>query len=158
MRLQEEAMDEDAAVPKFTKPDPVLDVRKREILGTPRVIAIVGMSPKEDRPSHEVGVYLREHGHQVIPVHPKATEVAGLAAYPDLPSIPSDANVEIVDLFIRGDLTGPVVEQAAKIGAAIVWFQPGAENEDAERRAAELGLEVFAGVCPKAEHERLFGG
>ena len=61
--------------PEYTNPDPVLDVRKREILGTPTVIAVVGMSPKEDRPSHEVGVYLKEHGHHIIPVHPKAAEV-----------------------------------------------------------------------------------
>jgi hypothetical protein len=143
-------------VPEYTNPDPVLDVRKREILGTPTVIAVVGMSPKEDRPSNEVGVYLKDHGHTIIPVHPKAAEVAGLKAYPDLQSIPADAGVEIVDMFIAGERTAPVVEQAAKIGAKIAWFQPGAENAVTEQRAAELGLEVFSGVCPKAEHKRLF--
>ena len=59
-------------------------------------------------------------------------------------------------MFIAGERTGPVVEQAAEIGAKIAWFQPGAENEQAEQRARDLGLEVFSGVCPKAEHERLF--
>lgn len=150
-------MSEQTDVPKYTKPDPVLDVRKRELLGSPRVVAVVGMSPKADRPSHEVGLYLQKHGHTIIPVHPKATEVAGLKAYPDLLSIPADAGVEIVDMFISGERTEPVVEQAARIGAQIAWFQPGAENERAEHRAHELGLEVFSGVCPKAEHERLFG-
>ena len=52
-------MSEDGEAPKFTKPDPVLDVRKRELLGTPRVVAVVGMSPKPYRPSHEVGLYLQ---------------------------------------------------------------------------------------------------
>jgi predicted CoA-binding protein len=134
------------------------DERLRELLGQGRVVAVVGMSPKPERPSHEVGLYLRDHGFTVIPVHPKATEVAGIRAYPDVRSLPSDAGVEIVDIFVAGERNAPVVEQAAEIGAKVVWFQPGAENPAAEQRGRELGLEVFSGICPKAVHERLFGG
>jgi hypothetical protein len=138
-------------------PDHHADGRVRELLGTPRVIAVVGMSSRAQRPSNEVGLYLRRHGHTVIPVHPRETDIAGMRVYPDLAAIPTDAGVEIVDLFVAGPRTAPVVEQAATIGASVVWFQPGAEDPPTEDRARELGLEVFSGTCTMAEHRRLFG-
>lgn len=138
-------------------PDRTHDTEMRQMLGEPRVVAVVGMSPKVERPSHEVGVYLAEHGFQVIPVHPKAGEVAGLKAYPDLRAIPGDTHVDVVDLFVAGDRLLGVVDQAAEIGADVVWFQPGAEHADAEQRARDAGMRVISGVCTKAEHRRLFG-
>jgi hypothetical protein len=133
------------------------DERKREILGEPRVIAVVGMSPNRDRPANSVALYLMDHGHAIIPVHPTAAEIEGLRVYPDLRSIPRSVGVELVDLFIAPERTGPMVEQAAQVGAKIVWFQPGAEHPAAEQRARDLGLEVFSGVCIMAEHARLVG-
>jgi len=138
-------------------PDRSADARVRDILGTSRVVAVVGMSPKRDRPSNEVGLYLKDHGFTIIPVHPKEKEIDGMKVYPDLLSIPPDTGVEIVDLFVAGERTVPLVEQAARIGAAIVWFQPGTEHPPSEARARELGLEVISGKCTMAEHRRLFG-
>ncbi len=133
------------------------DEREREIFGTPRVVAVVGMSPKPDRPSNYVARYLGEHGFTIIPVNPTVKEVEGMAAYADLRSIPKGSRVEIVALFVAPERTMPAVEQAAEIAAGIVWFQPGAEHPPAEQRARELGLEVFSGLCMKGEHGRLFG-
>ena len=138
-------------------PDRSMDGRLREILGKPRVIAVVGMSSNPARPSNEVGIYLRQQGFTIIPVHPKEKEIEGLRVYPDLLSIPEDAGIEIVDLFVAGERTAPIVEQAARIGALIIWFQPGAEHPPSEDRARELGLEVISGKCTMAEHRRLFG-
>jgi uncharacterized protein len=138
-------------------PDTSRDEREREIFGTPRVVAVVGMSPKTDRPSNYVARYLGEHGFTIIPVNPTVREVDGRAAYADLRSIPKSAGVEIVALFVAPERTMPVVEQAAEIASKIVWFQPGAEHEPAEQRARDLGLEVFSGLCMKGEHGRLFG-
>lgn len=129
----------------------------RRLLGQPCTIAVVGMSPKADRPSNEVGLYLHQAGFEIIPVHPKATDIEGMKVYPDLDSIPGDVHVEIVDLFVAGERTMEPVEAAARIKAKVVWFQPGAENGPAEDRARALGLEVISGQCTKAEHQRLFG-
>ena len=137
--------------------DPSRDEREREIFGTPRVVAVVGMSPKPDRPSNYVAQYLGEHGFTIIPVNPTVREVDGRAAYADLRSIPKGSGVEIVAVFVAPERTMPVVEQAAEIGARTVWFQPGAEHAPAEERARVLGLEVFSGLCMKGEHGRLFG-
>ena len=147
--------DEGASCPM---PDRDKDARVREVLGQPQVVAVVGMSPNPERPATEVALYLRDRGFTIVPVHPKATEIEGLKVYPDLASIPSDVKIDIVDLFVAGPRTAPVVELAAAIGAPIVWFQPGAEHPPTEARARELGLEVFSGTCTMAEHRRLFGG
>lgn len=139
-------------------PDRNRDDRLRELLGTPCTIAVVGMSSSRSRPSNEVGLYLRSHGFTIIPVHPKEREIEGMTVYADLESIPSDVKVTIVDLFVAGPRTGPLVDQAARIGAQVIWFQPGAENAESEERARALGMEVFSGTCTKADHQRLFGG
>lgn len=136
-------------------PDNAGDARVREILEKPCAVAVVGMSPKRDRPSNEVALYLKNNGFTIIPVHPAAEEIEGMKVYPDLESIPEEANVTIVDLFVAGPRTGPVVEQAARIKAPIIWFQPGTENTESEARAHELGMEVISGRCTKADHQKL---
>jgi predicted CoA-binding protein len=147
-------MNSDEACPM---PRPGGEERLKEILGNPVVVAVVGMSPKPERPSNEVALYLKDRGFTIIPVHPKADEISGLKVYPSLEAIPPDVKVEIVDLFVSGERTMDVVEQAARIGAKIVWFQPGAEYPASEERARELGLEVYSGRCTMAEHRRLIG-
>jgi uncharacterized protein len=134
------------------------DVRLRELLGAPRVVAVVGMSPKPDRASNYVPRHLREQGFTTIPVNPTVPEVDGLTAYADLRAIPKEAKVEIVALFVAPERTMSAVELAAEIGVKTVWFQPGVEHAPAVQRAGELGLEVFTGRCMKGEHARLFGG
>jgi hypothetical protein len=101
---------------------------------------------------------MAQHGCTIIPVNPTVSEVDGQPAYADLRAIPKAAGVEIAALFVAPERTLPVVEQAAELGIRTVWFQPGAEYPPAEQRAREAGLEVFSGVCMKAEHSRLFGG
>jgi len=131
------------------------DEAVKDLLLKTRVIAVVGMSPKPDRPSYEVGCYLLEQGYQVIPVHPKAERIGELEVYPSLEAIPGDLTVDLVDLFVAGDRTAELVEQTARIKAPAIWFQPGAENPASEARARELGLAVISGRCTKAEHQRL---
>jgi len=139
-------------------PDRNRDAELRQLLGAPATVAVVGLSPKPGRPSTEVALYLQRHGFTIIGIHPKATEIEGIPVYPDLPSVPGAVQVEIVDLFVAPARQAGLVEQAAQIGAKVVWFQPGAENPEAERLARELGLTVHSGTCTKAEHRRLFGG
>lgn len=143
---------------EFPPPSKEEEAHLREILGQPRTVAVVGMSPKEDRPSYEVGMYLHSKGFEVIPVHPAADQIGGLKVYSDLEEIPEDKPIEIVDLFVSGARVMPVVEKAAKIKAKRIWFQPGTENPEAEARAKELGLDVISGRCTKADHQLLFPG
>ena len=129
----------------------------REQLGRQRVVAVVGMSPRLDRPSRRIGLYLSNRDFIVIPVHPVAKRIADLWAYSSLEAIPRDKDVEIVDVCVAPGRAGPIADQAAQIGARIIWFQPGAENPAEEQRAKELGLEVVSGRCIMADHRRLIG-
>ena len=126
---------------------------EEKILRSSKTIAIVGLSPKEDRPSFTVGSYLQEQGYRVIPINPAAPEILGEKSYPDLASIPE--KVDAVDIFRRPEDVLPVVEEAIKIGAKAVWMQEGIVNEDAAKRARDSGLLVVMDKCMLKEHAKI---
>ena len=100
---------------------------EERILREYRTVAVVGISPDSERPSHSVASYLSEHGYNVIPVNPRVKQVLGKVSYPDLSSIPEP--VEVVDIFRRSEDVMPVVDEAIKIGAKVVWMQEGVVSE-----------------------------
>lgn len=126
-----------------------------EILKTSRTIAVVGLSPKADRASHEVAAYLQRHGYRIIPVHPQATEILGEKVYARLEDIPEA--VDIVDVFRKPDDTPPVAESAVRIGAKVLWLQLGIANEVAASIALAGGLKVVQDRCIKIEHAERMG-
>ncbi len=113
-------------------------------------IAIVGLSPKTNRPSNQVARYLLEAGYTVIPVNPGQHEIMGLKCYPNLLAIPD--KVEIVDIFRRSEDIPPIVDQAIQIKAKVVWMQLGIVNEDAATTAQNAGLTVIMDRCIKVDH------
>jgi uncharacterized protein len=119
------------------------------------VWAVVGCSSRPWRASFGVSRYLLSQGYEVIPVHPRETEVHGLTAYPDLRSVPSP--IEVVDLFRRSDLVLPHVEEAIEIGAKAVWMQLDVWNEEAAQLAADAGLLVVMDRCPAIDHPQMIG-
>ena len=128
---------------------------EEEILKSGRVIAVVGLSPEPDRPSHRVASYLKEHGYRIIPVNPQEKEILGEPSYPDLGSIPEP--VDVVDIFRRSEEVLDIVEQAIRVGAKAVWLQEGVINEKAATRAKEAGLLVVMDKCMFKEHQK-WGG
>jgi uncharacterized protein len=127
----------------------------RSLLSEARVIAVVGISSKEWRPSHEVASYLQDHGYRIIPINPNESEVLGERAYPSLLDIPEDVRVDVVDVFRRPEHTADVARDAVKVGARLLWLQEGIESEEAARIAQEGGLDVIMGVCIKKVRQRL---
>jgi predicted CoA-binding protein len=105
-----------------------------------KTIAVVGLSPRPERPSHYVAKYLQEQGYRVIPVNPLLDNVLGEKCYPDLKSIPEP--VDMVDVFRRSSLVGPIVDEAIEIGAKFVWMQDDVIDEEAAKRAESAGLGV----------------
>ena len=128
----------------------------RRILGTYRVLAVVGLSADWYRPSYFAAKYMQEHGYRVIPVNPKYAEILGEKCYPSLKAIPE--KVEIVDVFRKTADVPPVAEEAIAIGARVLWQQLGVRNEAAAGRDRAAGLENVIDHCVKIEHARLFGG
>lgn len=141
----------------MTEPEPYLpsDDELRSILLAARAIAVVGLSSKPDRPSHEVASFLQERGYRIVPVNPNETEVLDERAYPSLLDVPAEIPIEIVDAFRRAEETPPVAEQAVRRGAKVLWLQQGIVNEDARRIGEEAGLTVIMGVCIRTTIGRL---
>jgi predicted CoA-binding protein len=133
------------------------DRELRALLGEAHVVAVVGLSSKLDRPSHDVARSLQEHGYRVIPVNPHETEVLGERAYPSLLDIPEDVRVDVVDVFRRAEETPDVARQAVAIGAKALWLQEGIVNDEAAGIAIDGGLDLVMGICIKKERARLEG-
>jgi predicted CoA-binding protein len=127
----------------------------RSLLGQARVVAVVGISSKPWRPSHEVASYLQEHGYRIVPVNPNEEEVLGERAYASLLDIPKEIHVDVVDVFRRAERTPEVARDAVAIGARVLWLQEGIVSDEAARIAADGGLEVIMGVCIMKVRERL---
>jgi predicted CoA-binding protein len=126
---------------------------EERILNSSRVVAMVGLSPKPDRPSYRVASYLKEQGYRIIPVNPTEKEILGEPCYPDLASIPE--SIDVVDIFRRSEEVLPIVEEAIEIGAKAVWMQEGVINGEAAARAREAGLMVITDKCMRKEHRKL---
>jgi hypothetical protein len=132
----------------------VNDEAIRKILKNSITIAVVGLSPNPERDSHEVAQYLQQVGYRIIPVNPKADEILGEKAYPDLASIPE--KIDIVDIFRKSEHVPPIVDEAIEAGAKTVWMQLGVINDEAAKTATAAGLNVVMDRCILREHKRLF--
>lgn len=121
-----------------------------DILRSCSTIAVVGFSPKENRPSHMVGKYLIDAGYKVYPVNPGVSEILGHTSYPDLASLPE--KIDIVDIFRKSEDVLPIVEAAIAIQAKVVWMQQGIVNEEAAALAEKAGLKVIMDRCIKIDH------
>lgn len=127
----------------------------RDILGSAKTIAIVGLSTESTKASNMVASYLQDEGYRIVPVHPKATEILGEKVYPDLKSIPF--KVDVVDVFRPPSEMPQIVQDAIDIKAKAVWMQLRIFNAEAGDTAQEAGLKVVMDKCMKMEHGR-FGG
>lgn len=124
-----------------------------EILRNVQTVAVVGLSPKEDKPSNRVARYLKSQGYDIIPVNPACSEILGDICYSDLLAVPRP--VDVVDIFRRSEDVLPIVEQAIKAKAKVVWMQEGIVNEAAAEQARQAGLKVVMDRCIRKEHARL---
>ncbi len=127
----------------------------RSLLQQARTIAVVGISAKPDRPSHEVAHYLQRAGYTIIPVNPAYEEVLGQKCYPNLHEVP--VKIDLVDVFRKPAEVMAVVDEAIAVGAGSVWLQLGVIAPDAADKAAAAGLKVVSDRCTKIEHRRLIG-
>ncbi|MBT5355837.1 MAG: CoA-binding protein [Candidatus Marinimicrobia bacterium] len=118
-----------------------------------KTIAVVGMSPKAERPSHYVALYLRDQGYTIIPVNPGQKEIAGEKCYPSLKEIP--VAVDVVDVFRNPEHVEPIVDAAIEIEVKALWLQDGVINEKAGQKAEEAGLLVIMNDCMMRKHRQL---
>ncbi|KZB60233.1 CoA-binding protein [Thalassospira sp. MCCC 1A02491] len=140
-------------MPQFENPD---DTALKSLLETTRTIALVGASPKPDRPSNRVMKFLLDRGYHVIPVNPGQAggEIHGQTVVATLADISEP--VDMVDIFRNSDDAAGVVDEAIAIKAKSVWMQLGVLNPDAASRAIDHGMVAVMNRCPAIEIPRLF--
>jgi len=118
-----------------------------------QTIAVVGMSPKPERPSHYVSMYMKEQGYNIIPVNPGHNEIAGIKCYPSLKEI--SETVDVVDVFRRSEYIVPIAESAINIKAKALWLQDGVINHEAVELANNSGLIVVMDDCMLRRHRQM---
>ena len=122
-----------------------------EILRDAKTIALVGASPKPDRPSHGVMRYLLAQGYDVIPVRPQGCdEVLGVPCARSLAEI--DRPIDLVDVFRRAEHTPPHAREAVEVGVGALWLQLGIVSDESRRIAREAGLDYVEDLCTAVVH------
>jgi len=133
------------------------DTYIRGLLNTVKTIAMVGISPKDNRPSYFAFKYLLERGYHMIPVNPGEAggDILGQKVYAKLAEIPEP--IDMVDIFRAAQYAPGVVEEALalKPRPKVIWMQLGIRNDEAAKLAEDNGLKIVMNRCPKIEYGRL---
>ena len=129
----------------------------RGILNTAKTIAMVGISPKDNRPSYFAFKYLMERGYRMIPINPgqAGKSILGQKVYARLSDVPEP--IDMVDIFRASEHVLPVVKEAVALSSRpkVIWMQLMVRNDEAAKLAEDAGLKVVMNRCPKIEYGRL---
>jgi predicted CoA-binding protein len=129
-----------------------------EMLRTAKTIAVVGMSDKTWRPSHNIGRYLAENGYHVLPVNPALNEVLGLKSYPDLDAAQTasreqtGAGIDLVDVFRASEFVPAIVDEVIRLKIPYLWLQDDVIHDQAIARARAAGVKCVQNDCIFREH------
>jgi len=139
-------------VTPFQNPD--LEVQRAILLRT-RTIAVVGLSPRPERPSHGVARQLQRFGYRIIPVRPAVEQVLGERAYADLAQVPEP--VDLVDVFRAPQHVAPLVDVCIERKIPVLWLQEGVVAPAAAERARAAGITVVMDRCLFKAYLECFG-
>src|SRR2546429_8585392 len=126
----------------------------KKILSDIRTIAVVGCSKDPAKDAHRVPKYMQMNGYRIIPVNPTATEILGEKAFPSLDAVPIP--FDAVDIFRPSSDAPPIVDQAVKSPAKVIWMQLGIRNDEAANKAQAAGKIVIQDPCMMPDHARPF--
>lgn len=127
----------------------------KEILKSVKSIAVPGLSPKEEKESHQVAKYLKSAGYKIIPIYPKEEEILGEKVYRSLSEIKE--RVDMIDMFRKPAVADDIVDDIEKRDdIKVLWLQKGIVNNNAAERAKKLGLKVVQNRCSMVDHKHIF--
>ncbi len=132
------------------------DTQLSQILRDMQRVAVVGISPREERASHGISRWLLGRGLEVVGVNPAHEQILGVPVYPSLEDVPG--RVDVVDIFRRSEVVAPIVEAAVSRRDGMIWMQEGVEHAEAAARARDAGIPVVMDRCIYKEYLRLLNG
>jgi predicted CoA-binding protein len=119
-----------------------------------KTIAIPGLSPKEDKDSHKVAKYLQSQGYKIIPIYPKGETILGEKVYRSLAKI--DQRIDMVNMFRKASVADEIVDVIKdRDDIKVLWLQKGIVNNEAAKRAKEMGVKVVQNRCTMVEHKAI---
>ena len=127
----------------------------REILRSARRIAVVGLSPKPERPSHGVASYLQRAGYTIIPVRPTGTIILGEPVRPDLRAAAATGPIDIVNVFRRSEFVPALLDDLLAVRPRLVWMQMGIRHQPTAARLEAEGIAVVMDRCLAVDHQFL---
>ena len=136
---------------------PIDDCQLARFLGGARRIAVVGLSPRPERPSHGVASYLQRAGSTIVPVRPTGTMILGEPVQPDLRAAAQAGPVHIVDIFRRSEFVPALLEPMLAVRPQLVWMQVGVRDDRTAERLEAAGIPVVMDRCLAVEHRFLRG-
>jgi predicted CoA-binding protein len=136
-----------------------MPVAPSEVVATLREakrIAVVGLSPRPERPSHSVSRYLQKAGYTVLPVRPATIQpILGQPVHPDLRSAAATGPIDIVNVFRQPAALPALVEDIIAVKPKLVWLQLGVVHQESARRIEAAGIPVVMDYCLAVEHQHL---
>ena len=131
------------------------DAALRELLRTSRRIAVVGLSPRPDRPSHGVAAYLQRSGYTIVPVNPCGGSILGEPVHPTLADAAAAGRIDVVDVFRRSDALPALAPEIIAIRPRLAWFQIGVTDDGAARALRAAGIPLVMDRCLAVDHQLL---
>ncbi|MDA7816687.1 CoA-binding protein [Sulfurimonas sp.] len=126
----------------------------QEIFNSVKTIAILGLSPNDEKDSHKVAKYLQKQGFKIVPIYPKEDQILGEKVYRSLAEIPFD--VDMVDIFRKPDALDMIADVCIERGdVKVFWSQKGIVNNKAASKAKNAGMRVVQSMCSMVEHKHL---
>ncbi len=135
------------------RPDPELAA----ILRTARTIAVVGLSPCPERPSHQVAAYLQAAGYRILPVRPDGEFILGEPVYPNLAAAGAAGPLDIVNIFRRSEAVAELTGDLLALRPRLVWMQVGVRDPVTAARLEAAGIPVVMDRCLMVDHRSLVG-
>lgn len=129
------------------------DQQKRELLQQTKTVAVVGLSPKPERPSHYIAKFLQQASYQVVPVRPAIKELLGEPVFRTLNDIPFP--VDLVNVFRASQHVPEIVNQCIESGIKAIWLQEGIVHNEAAETAQKAGISIIMDECIYKEIIRL---
>ena len=135
-------------LPDYTPPSEEI----KDILDKCNRIAIVGISPKEQRISNKIARYLMGQGYEIIPINPGQRNILGKPCYKTIKDIPFP--IDMVNLFVNSAKIPPFVDQAIELGVYAIWMQSGITHNKSAEMAKKRGIQVVMDRCIMMEHQK----
>jgi predicted CoA-binding protein len=129
--------------------------RVAELLRSARRIAVVGLSPRRERPSHGVAAYLQRAGYEIVPVNPCGGFILGQRVHPDLRAAAAEGPIDIADIFRRSEHIPALLDDLLAARPKLVWMQQGIRHAEVASRLERAGIPVVMDRCLAVDHQHL---